>query len=65
MMWVGEHFLGYGKIITPAEVKKRISEVTASEIRVVAKDFFQPERMNLALVSPLKKERGLDKLLKI
>jgi len=65
MMLVGEQFLGYGKIITPAQVKQRVSEVTAGEIRKVARDFFRPERLNLALVSPLRTEKGLVNLLKL
>jgi len=65
MMWLGEQFLGYGKIITPAQVKQRVSEVTAGEIRKVARDFFRPERLNLALVSPLRTEKGLVNLLKL
>jgi hypothetical protein len=34
-------------------VKRRLREVTAGEICAVARDFFRPERLNLALVSPL------------
>lgn len=65
MMWMGEHFLGYGKIATADEVKKRLSTVRASEIRAVAREFFHPERLNLALVSPLKQSPALKKVLKI
>jgi predicted Zn-dependent peptidase len=64
MMWMGEQWLGYGKIIPPDEIRQRINGVKASEIRAVAREFFRPERMNLALVSPLKKPNGLDGLLK-
>ena len=63
MMWLGEQLLGYGKIIAPAEIKRRLGEVTAGEIRAVARDFFRPERLNLALVSPLKNDRALKRLL--
>lgn len=63
MMWLGEQLIGYGKIISPDEIKQRISEVKASEIRAVARDFFRPERLNLALVSPLKSDKALGKLL--
>ncbi len=63
MMWMGEHFLGYGKIPRASEVKKRLGEVRASEIRAVAHEFFRPERLNLALVSPLKKSPSLAKML--
>ncbi|MDB6028320.1 MAG: Peptidase domain protein [Verrucomicrobiales bacterium] len=55
MMWIGEHLLAYGKVYPASHVKKKIAEVTASQIRAAANDFFKPERMNLALVSPLKK----------
>ena len=64
MMWLGEQLLGYGKILLPAEIKRRLAKVTATEIRSVARDFFRPERMNLALVSPLKSDRGLARLLR-
>jgi predicted Zn-dependent peptidase len=63
MMWLGEQWLGYGKIIPPAQVKKQLWEVKAGEIRAAARDFFRPERYTLALVSPLKSPDGLDKLL--
>jgi predicted Zn-dependent peptidase len=64
MMWLGEQLVGYGKIISPEEIKQRISEVKAGQIRAVARDFFRPERLNLALVSPLKSDKGLEKMLK-
>ncbi len=54
MTWLGEQYLGYGKIISPEELKERIAEVTPSDIRSVARDFFLPERLNLALVTPVK-----------
>jgi len=65
MMWLGEQLLGYGKILTPSEIKRRLSEVTAAAIRSVARDFFRPERLNLALVSPLKSDTALTKALKV
>ena len=63
MMWLGEQLVGYDKIISPEEIKQRISDVKAGEIRAVARDFFRPERLNLALVSPLKTDKGLQKML--
>ena len=47
----------------PSQVKKRLGEVTATEVRTAARDIFRPERFTLALVSPLKSAAGLDKLL--
>ena len=63
MNWVGEQLLGYGRILRPAQIKRRLREVTAGEIRAVARDFFRPERLNLALVSPLASDRPVAKLL--
>ncbi|HEX3797902.1 MAG TPA: pitrilysin family protein [Verrucomicrobiae bacterium] len=65
MMWLGEQLIGYDKTIAPEEIKQHIREVRASEIRSVARDFFRPDRLNLALVSPLKSDQGLVKLLKV
>ncbi len=61
MNWIGEQWLGYGRIASPAAVKRRLNQVTAAEVRAVARDFFRPERLNLAVVSPLKSDRTLKK----
>jgi len=63
MNWLGEQLLGYGRIFRPGEVKRRLREVTAGEIRAAARDFFRTERLNLALVSPLKTDARLRRLL--
>jgi predicted Zn-dependent peptidase len=65
MNWVGEQWLGYGEVLPPDKIKRRLARVTAADIRNVARDFFRPERLNLALVSPLKSERGLVRALAI
>jgi predicted Zn-dependent peptidase len=65
MTWLGEQLLAYGKIISPAEAKQRLSEVTPPQVRRVAREFFRPDRMNLAIVSPLKDSKGLVELLRL
>jgi predicted Zn-dependent peptidase len=65
MMWLGEQYLGYGKIEPPKELKEKIAKVTAAEVRNAARDFFRPAHLNLALVSPLKKPGRLDRLLRL
>jgi hypothetical protein len=35
--------------------------VTPGDLRAVARDFFQPDRLNLALVSPIKTDAGLER----
>ena len=59
MNWIGEQILGYGRVFSPQETKKRLAKVSPAEIRSVADDFLQPVGLNLALVSPLKSQRGL------
>ena len=65
MMWLAEQFLGYGKILSTAEIKQRLLAVTANQVRAVARDFFLPERFCLALVSPLKTAARLEKCLRM
>jgi predicted Zn-dependent peptidase len=64
MNWVGEQLIGYGRIISPAQLKRRLRAVTAPEIRAVARDFFRPERLNLALIGPLRSDRAVATLLR-
>lgn len=63
MNFVGEQVLGHGRIMRPEKTRDRFSQVTADEIASVACDFFRPDRMSLALVSPLKSETSLVRLL--
>lgn len=65
MNWVGEQMLGYGAVHPAAETRRRLAQVTAGQVRRVAAELFQPERMNLALVSPLPADAGLARLLEV
>lgn len=65
MNWVGEQLLAYGRVIPPAETKRRIAEVKSGEVRAAAREFFRPERMSLAVVSPLKTTKGLAEMLAV
>jgi len=65
MMWLGDHLLGYGKVLSPAEIKKRVSQVTAAQIRQVAREFFQPRHVSLAMVSPLKSDKGVAPMIRL
>jgi predicted Zn-dependent peptidase len=62
MNFVGEQVLGYGRITPPDDTKRKLMAVTAAEIRAVAADFFRPDRMNLALISPLRNDAALRKI---
>jgi predicted Zn-dependent peptidase len=56
---LGEQLLGYGKIMTTAEMKRRLRKITAGDVQAVARQFFRPERFNLALVGPRRNANGL------
>ena len=53
------------EIKTPEELAKKIQAVTAREIRKIAKDIFKNEKLNLAVVGPVKDEKRLREILKI
>jgi predicted Zn-dependent peptidase len=63
MMAVGEQMLGYGRIFPVAEMKRRLGRVTPAEVQAAARDFFRPDRASLALVSPRRQARDLERLL--
>jgi predicted Zn-dependent peptidase len=63
MNWVGEQLLGYGCILRPEQIQKRLTTVTGAQIQAVAQEFFRPERLNLALVTPDKSSRRLRPIL--
>jgi len=52
------------KILTPEEIFKKIDQVKVSDILKVAKDIFQPQKLNLALIGPFKEKEKFEKLLK-
>jgi predicted Zn-dependent peptidase len=64
MNWLGEQWLGFGQIATPRTIKRHFRAVTADQVRAVARDFFRPDRLNLALVSPRGSGRDLTPLLR-
>ncbi len=63
MMWLGDQLIGYGKVIPPSEIKRRLGQVTPNQVRRAARDFFRPERTSLAVVSQLKSARGVERVL--
>jgi predicted Zn-dependent peptidase len=63
MMWLGEQLLGYGKVIPAEEIKRRVYVLRPSDVRKAAREFFRPERMTAAVVSPLKSDKGIRKIL--
>lgn len=50
--WYGEKLLLEGKTETPAEVFKKIDQVTVDDVVRVANRIFKPELVNLAVIGP-------------
>ena len=63
MMWLGEQLIGYGKTISPEGNQTTHQRSQSQRNPRRSPRFFPPERLNLALVSPLKSDKGLQKLL--
>jgi predicted Zn-dependent peptidase len=51
------------KILTPEEINDRINKVKQSDILRVAKDIFQPQKLNLALIGPFTDKKPFEKIL--
>ncbi len=54
-----------GKILTLEEKFDKIEAVTVNDIQRVAQDIFKPEKLNLALIGPIKDKRKFEKILNI
>jgi predicted Zn-dependent peptidase len=65
MNWVGEQLLGYGEVLAPSTIERRLCRVTPAAIQAVAKDFFHANHLNLALVGPMKSADHLRRQLAI
>jgi len=52
MMWLGEQWLGYGRLFAPETFRRALRRVTAAQLRAAAEEFFRADRANLALVGP-------------
>ncbi len=53
------------KILTPEEIFKKIDKISINDILKVAKDIFQPNKLNLVLIGPFKDKSKFQKLFKI
>ncbi|MFQ6049574.1 MAG: M16 family metallopeptidase, partial [Candidatus Paceibacterales bacterium] len=53
------------RVLTAKEIFAKIDKVTASDILKVARDIFQPPKLNLALIGPFKDKTKFQKLLKL
>jgi len=54
-----------GKLISPDELAQKIQAVKAEEIMAVAKDIFQNNKLNLALIGPFEDRAKFESILKL
>jgi predicted Zn-dependent peptidase len=59
IMWMGESLLGYGQILDPSEIERRVLAVTPEDVRQTACYCLNRARLGLAVVGPLKDEEKI------
>jgi predicted Zn-dependent peptidase len=59
MNWVGESLLCHGRILPPEEIRRRVASVRPLDVREAARACLRPDRLSLAVVSPLRRAAGL------
>ncbi|PIR98054.1 MAG: hypothetical protein COT89_01280 [Candidatus Colwellbacteria bacterium CG10_big_fil_rev_8_21_14_0_10_42_22] len=63
--YYGEQEILTGEPVNPDEVAKKIKNVKAEDIRAVAQDIFQNNKLNLAIIGPKANQEKLKSILKI
>ena len=53
------------KLVPPEAVIAAVRKVTAADIRAVARDIFKNDRLNMAVIGPIKNAKPLQKILKL
>ncbi|MDP3991224.1 MAG: pitrilysin family protein [Candidatus Nealsonbacteria bacterium] len=51
--------------LTPKEIYDKIDQVSSQDVLKVARDIFQPKKMNLALIGPFDNKKTFEKILKL
>lgn len=64
MFWIGDRESSLGKPINPAEIIKRVNKVSVADIRRVAAKLFRANKLNLALIGPIK-DKGKKEIQKV
>lgn len=63
MLWIGESTVASDKIHTIEEVIKEVNKVKKEDIREAARYIFQKNKINLAAIGPIQKERDIESAL--
>lgn len=65
MLWIGDRFISGEKDFTVADILKRIDMITPEDIMRVSAGTFKNEGLNLAVIGPVKDEKGVKEVLHI
>ena len=60
MMWMGESFLGYGRILDPAGIEKKLMSVTPEEIQEVATLCLNRKNLGISVIGPMKDKKQIE-----
>jgi predicted Zn-dependent peptidase len=63
IMWMGESLLGYGHVLSPGIIERRIHALTRDDLKAVAKQVREGGRLGVAIVGPVKNQPELDALI--
>lgn len=66
MLWIGETVISKDRVNKPSDVEREIRKVGLPQIKRIAQQIWNPDRLNLAVVGPLNEplEKSLRKLMK-
>jgi predicted Zn-dependent peptidase len=65
MLWLGEKVAAGEEELDVKDIMKRIEAVTKDDILRVASGIFRNDNMNLAVIGPVKDEKGLREVLRL
>jgi predicted Zn-dependent peptidase len=63
IMWMGESLLGYGKVLSPTEIERRIHALSVEDVKQVASEVRKRGRVGMAVVGPVKSTASIESLL--
>lgn len=58
MLWIGESTITQDRVYTLQEIIKEIGRIKADDIRQAARFIFREEKLNLAVIGPVKEDQG-------
>ncbi|MFA5155820.1 MAG: pitrilysin family protein [Candidatus Omnitrophota bacterium] len=65
MLWIGESTAALDRVHTLKEVIKKVNQVRREDIRHTSRIIFQENKINLAMIGPLKEEKSIIKELRL